>query len=99
MTLEDIGAVEALLRGGAGSRAEIAHHGTLIVCQGVPVLVVLACEAFLVILARNDWTFLRSLRLMGQHMSLQIFEYSSTVRVWASASFSAIIVESDACRS
>ena len=65
MTLEDIGAVKALLRGGARAGAKIAHHSALVVGQGVPILVVLACKSFLVILARNDWAFLRPLRLMG----------------------------------
>ena len=38
--LEDIGAVKGLLRGRAGTRAETAHHSSLVVGEGVTILVV-----------------------------------------------------------
>lgn len=82
--LEDIGAVERLLRSRAGSRTETAHHGTLVVSQGVAVLVVLASEALDVILAGLDGTLLGSLVLVGEHVCLEVLEDLATVRVGAS---------------
>jgi hypothetical protein len=74
MSLEDIGAVEAFLRSSARARAETAHHGSLVVRQGVPVLVILACEALDVVFAGLDWALLGTLSLVGEHVSLQILE-------------------------
>lgn len=56
MALEHISAVEGLGMRGAGARAKGAHHGALVVSQGVAILVVLAGEAFDMVLACFDWT-------------------------------------------
>lgn len=99
MTLEDIGAIEALFRGGAGARAETAYHGPFVVGEGVAVLVVLAGEALDVVFAVQDWALLGSLRLVSQHVGFQVFEDSATVRVWAAAFFFDIFVRLDAAKS
>lgn len=61
MTLEDVGAVEALFRGGAGTWAESAYHCPFVVGQGVAVLVVLAGESLDVVLAVQNRALLWSL--------------------------------------
>jgi hypothetical protein len=74
VTLENIGPVKGLLGGRARARAESTHHGTLIVGQGMPVLVVFASKAFDVVLTREDGAFLGSLRLMRKHVGLEVLE-------------------------
>lgn len=53
MSLEDICPVEALLRRASTARTESTYHGTLVVGQGVSILVVLPGKAFDVIFARH----------------------------------------------
>ena len=77
MPLEDVGAVEALLRCAARAWAEAAYHGALVVGKSVPVLVVLPCKAFGVVLARRDRALLWSLVLVGEHVCLQVLEVSA----------------------
>jgi hypothetical protein len=84
MPLEDIGAVERLLSRGTGSRTETAHHCSLVVGQGVSVLVVLAREALDVVIARLNWALFGAFRLVRQHVRLQVLEGLTTVGVWAS---------------
>lgn len=79
MSLEDIGAVKALLGGSARAGAETADHGTFVVRESVPVLVVLPCEALDVVLAGLNWALLRSLRLMSEHVCLQVLERPTAV--------------------
>lgn len=97
MAFEDIGAVEALLGSRARTRAKIANHGALVVRQGVTVLVIFTSKAFLMVLARHNWALFGPLWLMGQHMSLEILEYPTAIRVGTSTPFSAVILEPDAC--
>ena len=47
--------------------------------QSVPIFIVLASETFDVVATRHDGAFLRSFRLVRQHMGLQVFEKSPTV--------------------
>ena len=98
MALEDVGAVEALFRGGAGARAETAYHCALVVGQGVAVLVVLAGKALDVVLAVQDRALLWSLGLVSQHVGFQVFEDSATVGVWAAAFFFGVFVWLDAAQ-
>jgi hypothetical protein len=90
VSLENIGPVEALLGGRARAWAEAAHHGTLVMGQGVSIFVILACKTFLVVLASQDGTFLGSLGLMGQHVGLEILENLSALRVRAATLFSTV---------
>lgn len=61
MALEDVSAVEALFRGGAGAWAETADHCSFVVGEGVAVLVILARESLDVVLAVQDRALLWSL--------------------------------------
>ena len=69
MSLEDISAVERLLSRRTGPRTETADHGTLVVCQGMSVLVILPCETLKVIFASSDRALLWSLILVSEHVS------------------------------
>lgn len=93
VALEDVCTIEALLRGGPRSRAEPTDHVSFVMGQSVPVLIVLASEAFLVISAGRNWTFLGSLRLVGKHMRFQVLEGSAAVRMRAASPLFAIIVQ------
>ncbi|KAG9796151.1 hypothetical protein KCU88_g160, partial [Aureobasidium melanogenum] len=64
MSLENVGAVEALLGGSARPRTKSAYHGTLVMGQGMSVLVILPSEALLVVLTCHDGTFLGPFSLM-----------------------------------
>lgn len=83
MALEHIGAVEGLGMGGAGARAEGAHHGSLVVSQGVAILVVLAGEALDVVLACFDRALFGAFFLVCQHVGGQVFEDTTAVRMGA----------------
>jgi len=83
MSFEHICAVEALLGRAARAWTETADHGSLVVCQSVSVLVVLARKAFSVVLARRDRTLLRALILVCEHVRLEVLEVSATRRVRA----------------
>ena len=85
MSFEHICAVEALLGRAAGAWTETAHHGSLVVRQGVSVLVVFAREAFGVVLASWDRAFLRALILVCEHVRLEVLEVSATRWVWTEA--------------
>jgi len=85
MPLENICSVEALLSRAAGAWAETTHHSSLVVCQCVAVLVVLARETFGVVFARRDRTLLRALILVCEHVCLEVLEVPSTCGVWAEA--------------
>ena len=95
VALEDVGAIETLFRVRPRSGTETTDHRSLIMCQGMTVLVVFASEAFLVIVARYDRTLLRSLRLMRQHVSFQILEVPTTVEVWTPSSLTTLGVGTD----
>lgn len=82
MALEHVGAVEGLLVSRAGSGAERADHGALVVRQGMSILVVLAREAFGVVLACLNGAFLGTHVLVSQHVRCQILHYATTVRPW-----------------
>lgn len=77
MPLEYVCAVEALLCGAATAGAKATDHGTLVVGEGVSVLVVLSCEALGMVFTGWDWTLLWSLILVGKHVSLQVFDVSA----------------------
>ncbi len=98
MSLEDIRTIEAFLRGGPGPRTEVAYHRSLVVSQGVTVLVVFARETFLMIFADYDGALLRSFGLMRQHMRLEVLEVSTTVRVGASSPFFSVVIKAKASR-
>ena len=85
MSLEHIRSVEALLSRAAGAWAETAHHGSLVMCQCVAVLVVLARETFGVVFARRDRTLLGALILVCEHVRLEVLEVPATCGVWAEA--------------
>jgi hypothetical protein len=85
MSLEHVRTVKALLGRAARAWAETAYHGSLVVRQCVPVLVVLACEALSVVFASRDWTFLWALILVCEHVRLEVFEVPATCGVWAEA--------------
>jgi hypothetical protein len=92
MALEDIGAVEALLRCRAASWAKSTHHGALVVGQGVPVLVVFSREALDVVFARSDRALLRSLSTVSEHVCLQVLEDTATLGKWAKTLLARLIV-------
>ena len=96
MSLENISTIEALLGGGPGAWAEVADHGAFVVCQSVTVLVVLAREAFLMVLASHNRALFRSFGLMRQHMGFEIFEEATAVGIRASAPFSTVIFKPNA---
>lgn len=81
--LEDVRTVERLLKSRASARAERAHHSALVVCERMPVLVVLARKAFGVILAGRDGALLGSLLHVREHVCRQILEEAATFRVRA----------------
>lgn len=85
MSLEHVRTVEALLGRAARAWAEPAYHGSLVVCQCVPVLVVLAREALCVVLASRDRAFLWALVLVCEHVRLKVLEVPATCGVWAEA--------------
>jgi len=74
VTLKNVGAVERLLGRRAGARAEAADHRTLVVRQGVAVLVVLAREALGVVVAGRDGALLGPLGLVGEHVCFEVLE-------------------------
>lgn len=84
VALENVRAVERLLVRGTWPWAEWADHGALVMGQGVAVLVVFPGETFGVVLAGFDGTLLRSLLHVCQHVSGEVFEHPSALRVWAS---------------
>lgn len=94
MTFEDVSSIEALLRRGARSWAESADHVTLVVSQGVAILIIFASESLVVVGAVDDWALLGSLGLMGEHVGLEILEWSSTVWMRTARPLLAIVVES-----
>ena len=83
MSLEDISAVEALLRRSTRAGAETADHCAFVVGQGMPVLVIFARKSLDVVLASLDRTLLRTLGLMGEHVSLQVLEGTTAIWDWA----------------
>jgi hypothetical protein len=58
MSLEDICTVEGLFCRRSGTRAKTAHHGAFVVCESMPVLIVLPTKAFDMIIASLDRAFL-----------------------------------------
>ena len=77
MSLEDIGTIEALFSRAATAWTETAHHCAFVVCQGMSILVIFPREAFRVILACRDWTFLRPLVLVCEHVRLQVLDMAT----------------------
>ena len=61
--------------------------------QSVSVLVILSSKALLIVFTSQDGAFLGSLRLMSQHMSLQIFEDLAAICMRASALLAAVLVQ------
>ena len=92
MALEDIGAVEALLRRGAGAGAETAHHGAFVMCESVPVLIIFACKALGMVLAGLNWALLWALGEMGEEMGLEVLEDLAAIRVRADSPLAGILV-------
>lgn len=92
MALENIGPVEALLGWGARAGTEAAHHSSFIMGQGVPILIVLAGEALVMVSAGHDWALFRTLGLMCEHMRLEITECSPAVREGTSALLAALLL-------
>ena len=80
MSLEYVGAIEALLGCAATARTEPAHHRTLVVRQGVSILVVFACETFGMVFACWNRALFRSLILMRQHVRLEVLDMSAAGR-------------------
>ena len=92
MTFEDVGSIKALLGCRARAWTETAHHRTLVMGQGVSILVILARESLLIVLTSENGTFFGSFRLMSKHMSFQVLEDPPTIWVRASASVSTFVV-------
>lgn len=88
MSLEDISAIERLL--GRRSRAwtETTDHCSFIMSQCMPVFVVLSGKTLDVVVTSLNRAFLWSLVLVGEHMSFQVLEDLSTLRICASSFFS-----------
>lgn len=93
VTLEDIGPVEALLSRRPRPRAKPAKHGAFVVGKSVSVLVIFPSESFGVVLASDNGALLRSLRLMREHMGLQVFE--DPTAVWMRTASLGIVVIAD----
>lgn len=93
MSFKDVGAVEALLRCRSTAGTKAADHSTFVVSEGVPVLIVLPCETFDVVLACGDWALLWPFVLVRKHMSLQVFEHTSALWQWAHALLHCLIVQ------
>jgi len=85
MSLEDVRTVERLLCCGSGAWAEATDHVALIMSKGVPVLIILSCKTFDVVITIDDWAFLRSFILMREHMRLEILENFAAIQVCATA--------------
>lgn len=83
MSLEHVCSVEALLRSASTPRTEPTHHCAFVVCQGMPVLVILSREAFDVILAGRDRTLFRPRLLVRKHVCLEILEVTAAGGNWA----------------
>jgi hypothetical protein len=78
VSLEDVGAVKRLLSCRTGARTEPAHHGTLVMGESVPILIVFSCEPFEMVFAGCDWALLRPFILVGEHVGFEILEDAST---------------------
>ena len=85
MSLKNVGAVERFFCRRARPRAESANHGTLVMGEGVSILVVLASEAFDVVVASLNRALLWSLILVSQHVCFQVFEDLSALGISASS--------------
>jgi hypothetical protein len=94
MAFEDVCSIEALLRRRARSRAKSANHVALVVGQRVAVLIILASESLVVVGAVDYWALLWSLGQMGEHVGLEILEWSSTVWMRTTRPLLAIVIES-----
>ena len=79
MPFEDVGAVEALLRRRSTTWTETTHHGTLVVCKGVSVLVVFPRETLYMVLAGGDGALLWPFVLVSEHVRLQVLEDTATL--------------------
>lgn len=77
MPLEDIGAIEALLCGASTARAEAADHRSLVMGEGVSILVVLPSETLGVVFTSRNRALLGSLVLVSEHVSLQVLHMST----------------------
>jgi hypothetical protein len=85
MTLEYIGAVEALFSRRSGTGTESTHHCPFVMGQCVSIFVIFACKPLEVVFAVDDRAFFRSLALVGQHVSPEILEGSAAVGPGASS--------------
>jgi hypothetical protein len=93
MSFENVGAVEALLSRRPAPRAEAADHRPFVVCECMPVLVVLPCEAFNIVLARGDGALFRPLIQVGEHVCFQVLEDSAAFRKKAKSLFARLVVQ------
>ena len=91
VSLEDIRSVEALFGGRSRARAESTHHITLVVGEGVSILIVFAGEPFLMVRTGRNWALFRPLRLMGQHMCFQVFEQSAAAWMKTSIALASVV--------
>lgn len=95
VALEDVGAVETLLGGGAGPRAEAADHCALVVGKSVAVLVIFARKALGVVFAGHNGAFFGALGLVGEHVGFEILEDATAVGEGAAALFLDLVVGFD----
>ena len=98
VSFEDVGPVEGFLGGGTHAGTEWTKHRPLVVGQRMSVLVVLARESLLRILARGDGALLRPLRLMGECMGFEVAEDAATFWIRASTAFPAVVARLDPSR-
>lgn len=96
MSLEHIRTVEALLRGRARARTETANHRSLVMRQSMTVLVVFACEALEVVFAGDDGALFGALRLVSEHVRLQVLEDAATLWNRAETLLHCLLVELEA---
>ena len=64
--------------------------------ESVPVLVVFSGEALDMILTCCDRALFRALVLVGQHVSLQVLEYTTALGQWAEAFLPGVIINTKA---
>jgi hypothetical protein len=93
MPFENVGAVEAFFSRRPAPGTEPTDHRSFVVCECVPVFVILPCKAFHIVLARSDWALLRPLVLVGEHVCFQVLEDTAAFRKGAKSLLARLVVQ------